>query len=241
MDAPPACLSKASNANPDLSNSTVVDPSVTDVPTNTTDDGSVPNTDDGSIPSTDTTGNSTDTTDTTSNDVPDDTSSDNSTSVDTSNSTDASTRRRRGFNRRFAQVDLIDLAIEWQTLCLQSGGDIFIDNTPCVELAGVGGINALLVDADPCAQQEIADSMITFAKSSGIVNSDALISFALKYRRHPRNAVNILGVVPSSLYCTQAPTNPELFGISNTQLDGVNPGLFGSPDVPMVPFGAGKY
>lgn len=233
MDAPPACIANAPNVNstdlPNLANTTVADPSVTDVPTNTTDGGSIPNAD--------TTGNATDTTDTTATGAPDDTTADNSTSTDTSNSTDASARRRRGLKARFAQFDLVDLAVEWQTLCLQSGGDIFTEESPCVELAGVGGINALLADAEPCAQQDIADSMITFAKSSGIVNRGALIAFALKYRRHPRSAVNILGVVPSTMYCLQAPTNPELVGVANDQLDGVNPGLFGSPGLPMVPFG----
>lgn len=249
MDAPPACVAKASSANstniPDLSNSTVTDPTVADAPTNTTLDGSVDNTD--------TTGNSTDTTntdtannstDTTNTDSSSDAPADNSTATDASNSTDAGTRRRRRgvvTTSSAVELDFVDLAFEWQSLCLLSGGGIFLDNSPCLQLAGVHGFNALLADADPCAQQEFADSIITYAKSPGIVNSDALIAFALKYRRYPRSAVSILGVVPSTLYCVKAPVNPELAGIVNVQPNGVNPGLFGSPNDPMVPFGSGVF
>ncbi|KAF5358148.1 hypothetical protein D9756_001312 [Leucocoprinus leucothites] len=276
-DAPPACIAKASTASngtdvPDFSNSTVTDPTATDVPTNsTTSDGTLGTVDptgnstdtsviDSTGNSTDTsaidnTGNSTDTStiDSTGNST--DTSSvdltgtgDNSTVPDTSNSTDTNTaRRRRSFIHTSSGVttetttetlDIVDLAFEWQNLCLLSGGDIFVDDSPCVELAGTDGFNALLSDADPCSQQTFADSIITFAKSPGIVNKDALIAFALEYRRHPRTAVSILGVVPSSLYCMQAPINSELSGIVNAQPDGVNPGLFGSPNDPMVPFGS---
>ena len=128
----------------------------------------------------------------------------------------------------------------WETLCLSSGGDIFT-NDPCTSLAGFAGIDALLETADPCDQQFIADSMITFAKSEGIVNSDSLISFALSYRRHARNAVEVLGVIPSSLFCLETPVNTELIGVYNEQLSGCNPGLFGSPTVSMVPFGSCEF
>jgi hypothetical protein len=125
----------------------------------------------------------------------------------------------------------------WETLCLSSGGDIFT-NDPCTSLAGFAGIDALLETADPCDQHFIADSMITFAKSEGVTNSDDLINFAISYRRHARNAVEILGVVPSSLYCLETPVNSELIGVYNEQLDGCDPGLFGSPTSAMVPFGS---
>jgi hypothetical protein len=36
-------------------------------------------------------------------------------------------------------------------------------------------------------------------------------------------------VVPSTLFCETAPRNPELNGVVNGQLYGVDPGLFGSP------------
>jgi hypothetical protein len=137
-------------------------------------------------------------------------------------------------------LDIVDLAFEWQSLCLVSGANVFADGSPCIEVAGVHGFNGLLADADPCDQQTFADSIITFAKSPGIVNKDALISFAIKYRKQPRAAASILGVVPSSLYCQQASVNPELSGIINFQSDGVNPGLFGSPSQPIVAFGSGK-
>lgn len=132
------------------------------------------------------------------------------------------------------------MAQTWQDLCLNSGGDI-ITNDPCVFLAGLGGIDALQADADTCAQQDIADTMITFAKSEGVTNSDALIAQAIAYRRHARNAINILGVIPGTLYCQKAPINSELSGVVNGQLSGVTPGLYGSPSIPIVPFGSGMY
>jgi hypothetical protein len=109
-----------------------------------------------------------------------------------------------------------------------------------VVLAGKNGINALLANADPCAQQNNADAMIDFAKHPGINNEQALIANAITYRQHPRNALNINGVVPSTPFCQSAPRNPELNGIVNGQLDGVDPGLFGSPSSTIVAFGARK-
>jgi hypothetical protein len=107
-----------------------------------------------------------------------------------------------------------------------------------VVLAGINGINALLANADACAQQDNADAMVDFAKQPGINNEQALIGNAIAYRKHPRNALNINGVVPSTPFCQRAPRNPELNGIVNGQLDGVDPGLFGSPNTAIVAFGA---
>jgi hypothetical protein len=82
--------------------------------------------------------------------------------------------------------------------------------------------------------------MINFAKSPGVTNEDALIAAAIAYRQHPRNADDIGGdIVPSTPYCTKQPRNQELVGIVNEQLPGVNPGLFGGPNSPIVAFGAG--
>jgi hypothetical protein len=107
-----------------------------------------------------------------------------------------------------------------------------------VVLAGLNGINALLANADACAQQDNADAMVDFAKLPGINNKQALIDNAVAYRKHPRNALNINGVVPSTLFCEKAARNPELKGIVNGQLDGVDRGLFGSPKTDIVAFGA---
>lgn len=142
--------------------------------------------------------------------------------------------------KRIAQTDLPALAQSWQNLCIVSGGDI-TTNTPCVTLAGVNGINALLANADPCAQQVNADAMIDFAKSAGITNKQALIDNAITYAKHPRNALNINGVTPSTPFCAQAPKNAELKGIAHAQLAGVNPGLFGSPALGIFPFGQGMF
>lgn len=140
-------------------------------------------------------------------------------------------------SKRIAQADLPAVAQSWQDLCLVSGGDIQT-NQPCVQLAGVAGINSLLANADACAQQNNADAMIDFAKSAGVTNKGALIANAIAYRKHPRNALNINGVTPSTLFCEKAPRNAELKGIVNAQLDGVDPGLFGSPATGIVAFGA---
>jgi hypothetical protein len=105
-------------------------------------------------------------------------------------------------------------------------------------LAGINGINALLAGADACAQQDNADAMVDFAKLPGIKNKQALIDNAIAYRKHPRNALDNNGVVPSTLFCEKAPRNAELNGIFNGQLNGVDRGLFGSPKTDTVAFGA---
>ena len=76
-----------------------------------------------------------------------------------------------------------------------------------MQLAGINGIHALLANADACAQQDNADAMVNFAKSPGIMNEQALIANAVAYRRHPHNALNVNGVVPSMLFCEKAPRN----------------------------------
>ncbi len=82
--------------------------------------------------------------------------------------------------------------------------------------------------------------MIDFAKSPGVTNADALIANAVAYRQHPRNAININGVVPSTPYCLRAARNPELQGVVNAQLDGVNPSIFGSINLGLFAFGDGE-
>ena len=79
-------------------------------------------------------------------------------------------------------------------------------------------------------QQDNADAMVDFAKQPGIKNQQALIANAVTYRKDPRNALNINGVVPSTLFCQKAPRNAEL--------QGVDPGLFGLPSTGVVAFGA---
>jgi len=81
--------------------------------------------------------------------------------------------------------------------------------------------------------------MIDFAKSPGDKNQDALFAAAIAYRKHPRNAQDLGGgVIPSIPYYTKEPRNQELVGVVNQQLPGVNPGLFGGPNSPVVAFGA---
>ena len=82
--------------------------------------------------------------------------------------------------------------------------------------------------------------MIDFAKSPGVTNSEALIANAVAYRQHPRNALNIEGIIPSTPYCQKAPRNAELNGVVNAQLPEVNPGVFGGPSFGLVAFGDSK-
>ncbi|KAH9980868.1 hypothetical protein BGW80DRAFT_1266830 [Lactifluus volemus] len=140
--------------------------------------------------------------------------------------------------KRIAQTDLVAVAQSWQNLCVASGGPRSPGPDPCVQLAGQNGISSLLAGADACAQQDNADAMIDFAKKPGIKNQQALIANAIAYRKHPRNALNINGVTPSTPFCQRAPRNPELKGVANGQLKGVDPGLFGGPNSAVVPFGA---
>ncbi|KAI0289855.1 hypothetical protein BC826DRAFT_587708 [Russula brevipes] len=140
--------------------------------------------------------------------------------------------------KRIAQTDLGQVAQSWQDLCVKSGGARDPANDPCVVLAGKNGISALLANADACAQQDNADAMVDFAKQPGIKNKQALIDNAVAFRKHPRNALDINGVVPSTLFCEKAPRNPELAGVANGQLQGVDPGVFGSPSAGVVAFGA---
>jgi hypothetical protein len=86
--------------------------------------------------------------------------------------------------------------------------------------------------------------MIDFAKTipveAGLAKKAALIAAAIAFREHPRNAVDVGGgIIPSTPYCTKPPRNPELVGVVNAQLPGVNPGLYGGPNTPVVAFGAG--
>jgi len=112
---------------------------------------------------------------------------------------------------------------------LASDGDIFTSD-PCVNLAGVAGINALLSTGGVCDQQDNADKIIDFAKSPGVKNQDALIAAAIAYRKHPRNAQDIGGgIIPSTPYCTKQPRNQELVGVVNEQLPGVNPSSWAGP------------
>ena len=144
--------------------------------------------------------------------------------------------------KRIAQTDLGAIGQSWQNLCVKSGGKRDgPGGDPCLVLAGQNGISALLANADQCAQQDNADAMVDFAKSPGITNKQALVDNAVKYRSHPRNALNINGVVPSTLFCERAPRNKELDGVVNKQLQGVDKGLFGSPKTGIVPFGEREY
>ncbi|KAF8586542.1 hypothetical protein K439DRAFT_944356 [Ramaria rubella] len=141
-------------------------------------------------------------------------------------------------SRRIAQSDLPSIAQQWQDLCQASGGDITTGD-PCVQLAGVRGINALLANGGVCDQLNVADDMFDFANSAGVNNADALKNYITTvYAVHPRNALALAGdITPSTPFCQTPPKNSELAGLNHGQLDGVNPGLFGGPSFTVVAFG----
>jgi hypothetical protein len=67
-------------------------------------------------------------------------------------------KREESLSKRTAQADLPAVAESWQQLCQASGGDI-VTNDPCVQLAGIRGISALLANGAVCDQQHVADGM----------------------------------------------------------------------------------
>ncbi|KAJ7709753.1 hypothetical protein B0H17DRAFT_236727 [Mycena rosella] len=214
FDAPAACAAIPISDPPVADNSTITSPDLSNITDSNAPDNST-------LPAPIAVDNSTVSDDnSTVTDLPADA---NATAAD--NSTTAA--------KRYAFHDFEDA---WLDLCTSSGGDIFDDSDPCFEL-GINGYSALFAEADVCAQQENADAMITFAKSQGVVNSAQLIDVALAYRQLSRESVEIMGFYPSTPYCTIAPINPELGGVWNDQPQGVQQGIYGGPNYPIVPFG----
>ncbi|KAH8106853.1 hypothetical protein BXZ70DRAFT_254622 [Cristinia sonorae] len=228
--APAACLAKVANIAPP-SNTAAADPSTVSASTDSSSAAPSVSTGSSDVDSVSSSDNSTvaSATDSALTSVP-------TGALTSGNDTSSTGDDTSSLRKRIAQPDLPAVAQSWQDLCLVSGGDIFT-NEPCVNLAGINGINALLADADPCAQQDNADAMVDFAKSPGVTNADALIQNAIAYRKHPRNALDILDVTPSTPFCEKAPRNQELVGLVNDQLPGVNPGIFGGPTFGLVAFG----
>lgn len=127
----------------------------------------------------------------------------------------------------------------WNDLCSLTGGRRFAfgDDLGCSSWKGFDGSFALDARAPPCLQQQFADIMITYAKRHGGKHRRAWIKEVLKYRRHPRKVVKVLGVYPSTPYCLDKPHNPELLGVWNSQLKGVDFGIYGGPNYDLKAFG----
>ncbi|KAJ7087870.1 hypothetical protein C8R44DRAFT_29813 [Mycena epipterygia] len=150
------------------------------------------------------------------------------------NTTSADTTTASNTTKRYGDYDWEDA---WFELCMDSCGDIY-DSDPCFDFT-INGFSALSADANVCAQQETADGMISWAKSRGGRNTADLINVAQVYRQIARESVEIMGIYPSTPYCTTAPINSELMGICNEQPEGVTRGLYGGPNYPIVSFGDG--
>jgi len=126
---------------------------------------------------------------------------------------------------------------DWSSLCNVVEWERSDDAFTCTSWDGFDGPSAFEAHVDPCLQQRFADVMITYAKKYGGIHRKSWIREALKYRRHPRKVVKILGVYPSTPYCLEEPKNEELYGVWNTQLKGVDFGIYGGPNYNLKAFG----
>jgi hypothetical protein len=58
-------------------------------------------------------------------------------------------------HKRIAQTDLVEEAQSWQNLCKASDRPRDPNNDPCMVLAGINSLNALLAGAGTCVQQAV--------------------------------------------------------------------------------------
>jgi len=132
-------------------------------------------------------------------------------------------------NKRIAQ-EIDKSLVNWQAACRQeSNGSL-----QCNALA-VKAFENLLAGADPCGQQDAADSLIDFAKQQK--DGSQMITLAQIFAQQPRNSPNSVSIP----YCQKAPKNAELIGLFQCQwigdnqkvfVNGVTVGQFGT-----IPFG----
>jgi len=104
----------------------------------------------------------------------------------------------------------------------------------CGTLSGEA-VTPLLAGAPECAQQDMADKIITIAKTQlqDQAVRDKLISLAKQYRQAERNTFPDYTVSSepdrNSLYCQKAPKNAELAGLFQKQSSAADPKLFFDP------------
>jgi hypothetical protein len=143
---------------------------------------------------------------------------------------------RESISKRVNQITA-DAITPWENACKAAGGkDCF---TPAQN-----SFASLLAAADPCAQQDVADGLITFSKANFPGNQE-LIRLAQIFRQQPRNSLNTGGVTPSVLYCQKAPQNAELKGLFQCQFKSCDTKVFGANNVAAggagtIPFGQNK-
>jgi hypothetical protein len=131
---------------------------------------------------------------------------------------------------------------DWKkSICLINSGDrdSYDEEFGCTRWGGFDGKGALEAEAHPCLQQRFADKMISYAKKHGGRRRKSWIKQVLKYRRHPRKVVKTLGLYPSTPYCLEEPHNSELYGVWNSQVKGVDFGIYGGPNYDLKAFGDG--
>ncbi|CAH7668602.1 hypothetical protein BY996DRAFT_1379567 [Phakopsora pachyrhizi] len=104
----------------------------------------------------------------------------------------------------------------------------------CGTLAGEA-VSPLLAGANECAQQDMADKIITAAKTEikDPEVSKKLISLAIEYRKVERNTFPDFSKQPNvdrnSLFCQKVPKNHELDGLIQAQSSTADPNLFFDP------------
>ena len=75
-------------------------------------------------------------------------------------------------------------------------------------------IGTLLAGADVCAQQDLADNIVDFAKSK---NLNGLVDVAKRFRQAERNVNPFANANPCSKFCQKQPRNAELAGLVQAQ------------------------
>ncbi|KAH9812476.1 hypothetical protein DFH28DRAFT_1223260 [Melampsora americana] len=121
---------------------------------------------------------------------------------------------------------------------------------PCPgEICGVVGgkvIGARLAAAPNCARQDLADQLITDAKTSSLVKSDKLREQLIQWAKliceseqntHPNYQANPQ-TQRNFLYCLKAPKNKELEDCLPKQFEGNDPKIFFDPKVGDVALGS---
>lgn len=75
-------------------------------------------------------------------------------------------------------------------------------------------IGTLLGGSDVCAQQDLADNLVDFAKSK---NLNGLVDVAKRFRQAERNVNPFANANPCSKFCQKQPRNAELAGVVQAQ------------------------
>ncbi|CAA7264939.1 unnamed protein product [Cyclocybe aegerita] len=102
----------------------------------------------------------------------------------------------------------------------------------CGTLAGQA-ITPLLAAQPECSQQDLADDIIDASKQFDAATQAAMVAAAIEYRQAEKNTPPDFTTNPptlrNSVFCQQAPRNPELIGLVQAQDPANDPDLFFDP------------